>query len=170
MDGRLQFNKVKGRRNEVPLINLYEVQVQYENDTYHEFGAYQSTRDKSNYQILLSRPVNLFFQATKHLTGKLNAPFEIVISPSFNFYSSRFVHNRCVGTLMARIGQCFSTSMDAVGIDVNEGTSWEMDEDIKTSDGSYCFSDGVGRISHSLAQQVTDVKRNSVFWSFLRSQ
>ena len=64
---------------------------------------------------------------------------------------------------MARIGQCFSTSMDAVGIDVNEGTSWEMDEDIKTSDGSYCFSDGVGRISHSLAQQVTYVKRNSVF-------
>ena len=170
MDGRLQFNKVKGRRNEVPLINLYEVQVQYENDTYHEFGVYQSTRDKSNYQILLSLPVHLFFQATKHLTGKLNAPFEIVISPSFNFYSSRFVHNRCVGTLMARIGQCFSTSMDAVGIDVNEGTSWDMDEDIKTSDGSYCFSDGVGRISHSLAQQVTDVKRNAVFWSFLRSQ
>ena len=72
---------------------------------------------------------------------------------------------------MARIGQCFSTSMDAVGIDVNEGTSWEMDEDIKTTDGSYCFSDGVGRISQSLAQQVTDVKGNSgVFWSFLRSE
>ena len=118
----------------------------------------------------MSPPVHLFFQATRHLTSKLNAQFEIVISPSFNFYSSRFVHNRCVGTFMARIGQCFSTSMDAVGIDVNEGTSWDMDEDIKISDGSYCFSDGVGRISHSLAQQVTDVKRNTVFWSFLRSQ
>ena len=59
---------------------------------------------------------------------------------------------------MARIGQCFSTSMDAVGIDVNEGTSWEMDEDIETTDGSYCFSDGVGRISQSLVQQVTKSK------------
>ena len=55
---------------------------------------------------------------------------------------------------MARMGQCFSTSMDAVGIDVNEGTSWDMDEDIKTPDDSYCFSDGVGRISDSLGRQV----------------
>ena len=54
MDGRLQFNKVKDRRNEVPLINLYEVQVQYENDTYHEFGVYQSTRNKSNYERYVS--------------------------------------------------------------------------------------------------------------------
>ena len=59
---------------------------------------------------------------------------------------------------MARMGQCFSTSMDAVGIDVNEGTSWEMVEDIETPDESYCFSDGVGRISDSLAQKVQ--KRN----------
>ena len=71
---------------------------------------------------------------------------------------------------MARIGQCFSTSMDAVGIDVNEGTSWDMDEDIKTSDGSYCFSDGVGRISQSLAQQVTRTRNSDVFWSPLRSK
>lgn len=55
---------------------------------------------------------------------------------------------------MARMGQCFSTSMDAVGIDVNEGTSWDMDEDIETPDRGYCFSDGVGRISDSLAQKV----------------
>lgn len=61
---------------------------------------------------------------------------------------------RCVGTFMARMGQCFSTSMDAVGIDVNEGTSWEMVDDIETPDESYCFSDGVGRISDSLAQKV----------------
>ncbi|XP_029201631.2 uncharacterized protein LOC114966061 isoform X2 [Acropora millepora] len=61
---------------------------------------------------------------------------------------------RCVGTFMARIGQCFSTSMDAVGIDVSEGTTWKMD--IEKTDGSYCFSDGVGRISQSLAQQVAE--------------
>ena len=55
---------------------------------------------------------------------------------------------------MARMGQCFSTSLDAVGIDVNEGTSWDMEDDIETPDRSYCFSDGVGRISESLAHQV----------------
>ena len=55
---------------------------------------------------------------------------------------------------MARMGQCFSTSLDAIGIDVNEGTSWGMDDDIKTRDGGYCFSDGVGRISEPLVRQV----------------
>ena len=72
---------------------------------------------------------------------------------------------------MACVGQCFSSSMDAVGIDVNEGTSWKMDEDIETANDSYCFSDGVGRISEPLAQQVTNVKRNNgIFWSFLQFQ
>lgn len=61
---------------------------------------------------------------------------------------------RCVATFMARMGQCFSTSLDALGIDVNEGTSWDMDDDIETPDKSYCFSDGVGRISESLVRQV----------------
>lgn len=55
---------------------------------------------------------------------------------------------------MARMGQCFSTSQDAIGIDVNEGTSWEMNDDIETLDRGYCFSDGVGRISKSLVGQV----------------
>ena len=55
---------------------------------------------------------------------------------------------------MARMGQCFSTSLDAIGIDVNEGTSWHMDEDIKTFNEGYCFSDGVGKISESLVRQV----------------
>lgn len=36
--------------------------------------------------------------------------------------------------------------MDVVGIDFSEGIDWEMDNDIKILDGSYCFFDGVGRI------------------------
>ena len=81
----------------------------------------------------------------------LNQTAETLFNPCFQL--SVFSH-RCVATFMARMGQCFSTSMDAVGIDVNEGTSWDMDEDIETPDGSYCFSDGVGRISDSLGRQV----------------
>ena len=73
---------------------------------------------------------------------------------SFKFSTSFPSILRCVAIFMARMGQCFSTSMDAVGIDVSEGTNWEMDEDIETPNGSYCFSDGVGRISESLARQV----------------
>lgn len=73
---------------------------------------------------------------------------------SFKFSTSFPSILSCVATFMARMGQCFSTSMDAVGIDVSEGTNWEMDEDIETPNGSYCFSDGVGRISESLARQV----------------
>ena len=60
-----------------------------------------------------------------------------------------------MGTFVARMGQCFSTSMDTVGIDVNEGASWEEDYDVKTPDEKYCFSDGVGRISVTLAKQVS---------------
>ena len=67
---------------------------------------------------------------------------------------------------MARMGQCFSTSLDAVGIDVNEGTSWDMDEDIETPDASYCFSDGVGRISESLVRQVRIQNYNRHFVKF----
>lgn len=73
---------------------------------------------------------------------------------SFKFSTSFPSILSCVATFMARMGQCFSTSMDAVGIDLSEGTDWEMDDDIKTPDDSYCFSDGVGRISESLARQV----------------
>lgn len=45
--------------------------------------------------------------------------------------------------------------MDAVGIDVSQGASWEQDDDVKTADGKYCFSDGVGTISQELASVVS---------------
>ena len=170
MDGRLQFDKVKDRRNNAFEINFFVVQTSLEKqDIPWVWRLPKHNKCKQPLQIVFLS-MHKFFQVTKHLTSKPNALFLIVISQSFNLYSSRFVHDRCVGTFMARIGQCFSTSMDAVGIDVNEGTSWEMDEDIKTSDGSYCFSDGVGRISQTLAQQVTRKRNSDVFCSRLRSE
>ena len=68
---------------------------------------------------------------------------------------NNFIHFRTVATYCARMGQCFSTSMDAVGIDVSQGASWEQDDDVKTADGKYCFSDGVGTISQELASVVS---------------
>ena len=57
---------------------------------------------------------------------------------------------------MARMGQCFSTSMDAVGFAISEGTFYDDEDDVttKTDDHEYCFSDGVGRISEELAAEV----------------
>ena len=69
---------------------------------------------------------------------------------------------RTVATYCSRIGQCFSTSVDAVGIDVSEGASWETSEDVCTDDGK-CFSDGVGRISQELASVVSEYEMNFLF-------
>ena len=61
---------------------------------------------------------------------------------------------RCVASYMARMGQCFSTSMDTVGFAISEGTFYSDEDDVKTDDQKYCFSDGVGRISEELAAEV----------------
>ena len=55
---------------------------------------------------------------------------------------------------MARMGQCFSTSMDAVGFTISEGTFHYDEDDVMTDDDKYCFSDGVGKISEELAAEV----------------
>lgn len=55
---------------------------------------------------------------------------------------------------MARMGQCFSTSMDAVGFAISEGTFYDEEVDVKTDDEKYCFSDGIGKISQELAAEV----------------
>ena len=65
-----------------------------------------------------------------------------------------FLNARCVASYMARMGQCFSTSMDAVGFAISEGTFYDDEDDVKTADHKYCFSDGVGRISEELAAEV----------------
>ena len=55
---------------------------------------------------------------------------------------------------MARMGQCFSPSIDAVGFATSEDTYHYEEDDVKTADGEYCFSDGVGKISEELAAEV----------------
>ena len=61
---------------------------------------------------------------------------------------------RCVASYMARMGQCFSTSIDTVGIEISQGTFHYEEEDVETADQKYCFSDGVGRISQELVAEV----------------
>lgn len=61
---------------------------------------------------------------------------------------------RCVASYMARMGQCFSTSMDTVGFAISEETFYDDVHDVKTDDQKYCFSDGIGRISEELAAEV----------------
>lgn len=57
---------------------------------------------------------------------------------------------------MARMGQCFSTSIDTVGIGISQGTLHQMEDDVEmnTADQKYCFSDGIGRISQTLVEEV----------------
>ena len=59
-----------------------------------------------------------------------------------------------MGTYVSRMGLCFSTSLDAVGISIDQGAIWGTERDVKSDDGKYCFSDGVGRISQDLASEV----------------
>ena len=53
---------------------------------------------------------------------------------------------------MSRLGQCFSTSLDTVGITLEEGSRYREIEDVERN--RYCFSDGIGTISSALAQKV----------------
>jgi len=52
------------------------------------------------------------------------------------------------------MGQCFSTSLDAVGFSIDSGVVWFPRDDVKSYDDKYCFSDGVGGISRDLADEV----------------
>ena len=63
-------------------------------------------------------------------------------------------NSRCVASYVARMGQCFSTSIDSVGIGISEGIPSKKEDDVKTDDKKYCFSDGIGRISKELVAEV----------------
>jgi RNA-dependent RNA polymerase len=60
-------------------------------------------------------------------------------------------NERCVASYVSRFGLCFSASRDTVDVGVNPGEV-EEEDDIKRND--YCFSDGIGKISPHLANQV----------------
>ena len=60
----------------------------------------------------------------------------------------------CVATFIARMGQCFSKSEESVNIfdaDVDD----YVEDDIRSADGKYCFSDGIGKVSPDLAKTVS---------------
>eukprot|EP01125_Pyxidicula_operculata_P015947 TRINITY_DN5443_c1_g2_i1.p1 TRINITY_DN5443_c1_g2~~TRINITY_DN5443_c1_g2_i1.p1 ORF type:complete len:1098 (-),score=176.09 TRINITY_DN5443_c1_g2_i1:84-3377(-) len=55
-----------------------------------------------------------------------------------------------VGKLIARMGQCFSTT-----VNIREITEDEIETIPDVERNGYTFSDGVGRISHELAKEIT---------------
>ncbi|GFS81565.1 RNA-dependent RNA polymerase 1 [Nephila pilipes] len=71
-----------------------------------------------------------------------------------------FSHIHSVPKYMARMGQCFSQTEDAVSVPLDSNYV-RTEDDIKggidwTNGKSYCFSDGVGKISSNLAKKVRD--------------
>ena len=64
--------------------------------------------------------------------------------------------SRCVASYMARLGQCFSTSLDTVGITLQEGVVYREIDEVQDEANEFCFSDGIGTISSALARQVID--------------
>ena len=74
---------------------------------------------------------------------------------------------RCVATFVSRMGQCFSSTKEAVTVSIEAGCQVEEIPDIQVRyenvyfkccnslrSGTYTFSDGVGKISRALARKV----------------
>ena len=75
---------------------------------------------------------------------------------------------RCVATYVSRMGQCFSSTKEAVTISIEAGAKVEKIPDVEVKytnvffkccknwrSGTYTFSDGVGKISRALARKVS---------------
>ena len=60
----------------------------------------------------------------------------------------------CVATYIARMGQCFSKSKQSVNIFDTDVDDY-VENDIKSANGKYCFSDGIGKVSPDLAKTVS---------------
>jgi len=80
----------------------------------------------------------------------------------------RLTEIRCVATYVSRMGQCFSSTKEAVTINIEEGFENEQIPDVEMEfkdvffkccqswrSGTYTFSDGVGKISRALARKVS---------------
>lgn len=76
---------------------------------------------------------------------------------------------RCVATYVSRMGQCFSSTKEAVTVSIEAGCRVEEIADIEVKynnvyfkccdslrSGTYTFTDGVGKISRTLARKVCD--------------
>ena len=74
---------------------------------------------------------------------------------------------RCVATYVSRMGQCFSSTKEAVTVSIEVGCKVEEIPDVEVKydniyfeccksfrSGTYTFSDGVGKISRALAKKV----------------
>ncbi|XP_070571549.1 uncharacterized protein [Ptychodera flava] len=76
-----------------------------------------------------------------------------------------FSRLKCVATYIARMGQCFSKTEESIAVTIEEGTVSHI-EDIKggldNKGKPYCFSDGVGKISKSLAKKICEQLKRSV--------
>ncbi|XP_022809817.1 uncharacterized protein LOC111346816 [Stylophora pistillata] len=86
--------------------------------------------------------------------GLNSLPEVIPLPEDIRRWMGDFTNITCVASYMARMGQCFSTSLDAVGFATSEDTYHNEEDDVETADRKYCFSDGVGKISEELAAEV----------------
>lgn len=71
-----------------------------------------------------------------------------------------FSHIHSVPKYMARMGQCFSQTEDAVSVPLDEAhvrTENDIEGGRDRTGKPYCFSDGVGKISSKLAKEVSMV-------------
>ena len=77
---------------------------------------------------------------------------------------------RCVATYVSRMGQCFSSTKEAVTVSIEAGCRVEQIPDVEEPynnvyfkccgnrrSGTYTFSDGVGKISRALARKVSEL-------------
>lgn len=88
---------------------------------------------------------------------------------------------RCVATYVSRMGQCFSSTKEAVTVSIEVGCTVEKIPDVEVPyenvyfkccdnlrSGTYTFSDGVGKISRALARKVCNENDNVRFHNNLR--
>ena len=63
-----------------------------------------------------------------------------------------------VAKYIARMGQCFSKPEETINVS-DEGVIVRNNKDFKKSDGyrEYCFSDGIGKVSESLADRASEL-------------